>query len=154
MTMEKHKRRAIEAAGFELIDAEDFLGLTAEERQLVELRVAMARRIRERRMALNMTQGQLAARVRSSQSRVAKMEAAAADVSLDLMFRSYFAVGGKVPPLPTAAADTPRPRTAFARAGEGKARPPASGDKAKAGTAAGAPAARRKSGSRRPPAAG
>jgi transcriptional regulator with XRE-family HTH domain len=41
-----------------------------------------------------MTQQQLATRLKSSQSRVAKIEAGARDVSLDLMFRGLFAVGG------------------------------------------------------------
>ena len=36
----------------------------------------------------------MARKLKSSQSRVAKMEAGAADVSLDLLFRGFFALGG------------------------------------------------------------
>ena len=43
-----------------------------------------------------MTQNELAKRIKSSQSRVAKMEAAAADVTLDQFFKGFFAVGGNV----------------------------------------------------------
>jgi hypothetical protein len=37
--MNKREREALEAAGFRIGDAEDFLELTDEERRLVELRV-------------------------------------------------------------------------------------------------------------------
>lgn len=40
-----------------------------------------------------MTQAQLAALLGSSQSRVAKVEAAADSISLDLLIRSYLALG-------------------------------------------------------------
>jgi predicted XRE-type DNA-binding protein len=94
--MNKEKRQALEAAGFVFEDAEDFLELTAEERRLVELRVAVSRAVRARRQEQNLTQEQVAKRLKSSQSRVAKMEAGAADVSLDLMFRGLFALGGSI----------------------------------------------------------
>jgi predicted XRE-type DNA-binding protein len=92
--MNKEKRRALEAAGFVFEDAEDFLELTAEERQLVELRLIISRAIRARREQQNLTQEQVARKLKSSQSRVAKMEAGSADVSLDLLFRGFFALGG------------------------------------------------------------
>lgn len=92
--MNSKKRKALIAAGFRVGDAADFLGLSDEEARLVELRVALSRAVRRRRQLRNMTQQQLATRLKSSQSRVAKIEAGAGDVSLDLMFRSLFAVGG------------------------------------------------------------
>jgi hypothetical protein len=39
---------------------------------------------------------QLAARLKSSQSRIAKIEAGAADVSMDLLLRAFFETGGAV----------------------------------------------------------
>ena len=78
--MNKEKRRALEAAGFRIGDAEDFLELTDEERRLVELRVAVSRAIRERREQQDITQGQVARKLKSSQSRVAMMEAGTSDV--------------------------------------------------------------------------
>jgi predicted XRE-type DNA-binding protein len=92
--MEARKREALEAAGFRIGDAGDFLGLSDEERRLVDLRAALAMTVRLFREAGRMSQKELATRIGSSQSRVAKIEAAAPDVSLDLMFRGLFAAGG------------------------------------------------------------
>jgi predicted XRE-type DNA-binding protein len=94
--MNRAKRRALEAAGFVFEDAEDFLQLTLDERRLVELRLAVSRAVRARREQQHLTQEQLARRLKSSQSRVAKIEAGATDVSLDLMFRGLFALGGSL----------------------------------------------------------
>ncbi len=92
--MDKEMRHRLEVAGFRVGDAEDFLGLTDEERRLVELRLAVSRAVRKQREKHGVTQQQLATKLRSSQSRVAKIEAGAADVSLDLAFRALFAAGG------------------------------------------------------------
>lgn len=94
--MDMDKRKALEAAGFRLGDAADFLDLTEEERMLVELRVKLVEIIRRRREESNLSQKQVANRIKTSQSRFAKIEAAAPDVSLDQMFRALFAVGGDV----------------------------------------------------------
>jgi len=94
--MDKRKQKALEAAGFRIGDAEDFLELNEEERRLVELRMAVSRAVRRLRVRQHLTQQQLAARLKSSQSRVAKIEAGAADVSLDLLFRGLFSVGGSL----------------------------------------------------------
>ena len=42
------------------------------------------------------SQTELARRIGSSQSRVAKLEAGETDVSLDLIFRALFATGAKI----------------------------------------------------------
>ena len=117
--MDKATRERLEAAGFRVGDAEDFLGLTDEERRLVELRLAVSRAVRRQREKLGVTQQQLAARLKSSQSRVAKIEAGAADVSLDLSFRALFAAGGGLADLVLTRADWKEKRT-------GKKRQPAS----------------------------
>ena len=62
----------------------------------MELRLAVSRRIRELREQAGVTQQRLATLLNSSQSRVAKIEAAANDVSLDLAFRALFAIGGRL----------------------------------------------------------
>jgi ribosome-binding protein aMBF1 (putative translation factor) len=100
--MNKRKEKTLEAAGFRFGDAEDFLGLNEEERRLVELRVAVSRAVRRLRERRHLTQQQLATKLKSSQSRIAKIEAGAADVSLDLLFRGLFAVGGGLADLTTA----------------------------------------------------
>lgn len=92
--MEAWKKKALKANRSRSGDAGDFLGLSEEERNLVEVRVALARAVRRRREAGNMTQAQLAERIGSNQSRVAKIEAAARGVSLNQMFKGLFATGG------------------------------------------------------------
>lgn len=104
--MDKRKRKALEDAGFKVGTVQEFLGLTDEENQVVELRVAIALRIRKLRAGSHLTQQQLAAKVKSSQSRIAKVEAASPDVSLDLLFRTFFASGGKLTDLAKAHART------------------------------------------------
>lgn len=94
--MNAKKRKTLEAAGYRVGDIGDFLGLSAEERALVELRAAVSAAVHAQRTKRNLTQAQVAELLHSSQSRVAKIEAGAGDVSLDLMFRGLFAVGGRV----------------------------------------------------------
>jgi hypothetical protein len=94
--LEKEKQKALEAAGYHVGNAEDFLGLTQQESALIELRMAVIQRIRDLRKRSRLTQQQLGERLHSNQSRVAKMEAGAKDVSLDFLFRGLFAVGGSL----------------------------------------------------------
>jgi hypothetical protein len=94
--MDKKKRAALEAAGFEIGDAEDFLKLISAERRLVDLRAQGSRAVRELRKGQQLTQQDLAKKLQSSQSRVAHIAAGSPGVSLDLMFRSYFLLGGSL----------------------------------------------------------
>jgi ribosome-binding protein aMBF1 (putative translation factor) len=91
--MHTSKRKRLEAAGWRTGSAADFLGLSAEETALVETRLAVSTALRDRRQDAGLTQGALARKLKSSQSRVAKMEAADPSVSLDLLLRAYFATG-------------------------------------------------------------
>ena len=54
--MDRAKREQLEAAGFRVGDADDFLGLTEEERRLVELRLVLSRAVRQERKRLGETQ--------------------------------------------------------------------------------------------------
>ena len=74
-------------------DASQFLELSAEETRFLELKLALATGVRELRERIGLTQAALAQRLGSSQSRVARMEAADRSVSLDLMIRSLFTIG-------------------------------------------------------------
>jgi len=96
MTMTSKKRKALTAAGWRVGDAADFLGLTAEERQLVELRLTLALAIRRQRQASGLSQKQLGERIGTTQPRVAKIEVGAPDVSLDQLVRAYTAAGGRI----------------------------------------------------------
>lgn len=91
--MDEAKKRRLRAAGFRVGDAAEFLGLSDEERVFVELKVALAGLLREVRNKRGWTQLDVAQQLDSSQSRVAKMEAADPSVSLDLLVRGLLAVG-------------------------------------------------------------
>jgi len=87
------KRKKLEAAGWKVGSAKDLLGLSDEEQAYIELRLKLAGGLKARRKARGVTQVQLAQSIRSSQSRVAKMEAGDPTVSLDLLVKSLLALG-------------------------------------------------------------
>jgi ribosome-binding protein aMBF1 (putative translation factor) len=91
--MDTNKRRRLEAAGWKVGSAEQFLGLSPEETTLVELKVALGTSLRKQRTRKRISQMALAKQLGSSQSRVAKMEAGDASVSLDLQIRALVALG-------------------------------------------------------------
>ena len=93
--MKKNKRVRLEAAGWRLGSAAEFLDLTQEEAAFAETKLALSQTLRRTRMAQRLSQVALAKRLHSSQSRVAKMEAADATVSVDLLLRALFALGAK-----------------------------------------------------------
>ena len=92
--MNAAKRKALAAAGWKIGDAEDLLEMSAEERQLLDARVELALAIRRLREARRISQKELGTRLKTSQPRVAKIERAASDVSLDQLVRAYTAAGG------------------------------------------------------------
>ncbi len=104
--MDAAKRARLEAAGFKVGTVEEFLGLTPAESALVEARLALSKALRERRQAQGLSQSALARRMKSSQSRVAKIEAGDPTVSLDLMARAFFETGASVRELAAALAGT------------------------------------------------
>ena len=79
--MDGKKRKALEATGWKVGDAADFLETSSAERQLLDARVELALAIRRQRESLRLTQRQLGVRLKTSQPRVAKIERAASDVS-------------------------------------------------------------------------
>jgi predicted XRE-type DNA-binding protein len=79
--------------GWRFGSAADFLELTSEEAAFVETKLALSRTLRNRRTAQRLSQLELARRLHSSQSRVAKMEAGGSTVSVDLLLRGLFALG-------------------------------------------------------------
>lgn len=91
--MKESKRKRLEAAGWTVGSADEFLGLSAVESVLVDLRLALSRALKERRTRSHISQTALAGRIKSSQSRVAKMEAADPEVSFELLLRGLLAMG-------------------------------------------------------------
>ena len=92
MMNESKKNRLVEK-GWKIGNAEEFLKLSAEEAAYVELRLKLSDSLKLQRQQKNLTQVQLAKLVKSSQSRIAKMEAGDSSISLDLLIRSLLALG-------------------------------------------------------------
>ena len=91
--MRESKRKKLESTGWKLGSAKELLGLSDQEEMYIELRLKLAEGLKARRRANGVTQIELAQTIRSSQSRVAKMEAGDPTVSLDLLVKSILALG-------------------------------------------------------------
>ena len=91
--MKHDKRKRIEEAGWRVGSADEFLGLSPEEAEYIDLRIRLGDAVKQLRKKKELTQLELAARMGSSQSRMAKAEAADTSVSLDLLIRSLLALG-------------------------------------------------------------
>jgi DNA-binding XRE family transcriptional regulator len=91
--MKARKRKRLEGAGWRVGRAGEFLGLKPEEAALVEMKLNLARRLRDVRTNRGLSQAAMAKLLGSSQSRVAKMEAGDSSVSVDLLVRSLLLVG-------------------------------------------------------------
>ena len=91
--MKKGKREKLKAAGWAVGSVQDFLGLSDAEAALIEVKLALSRTLRDRRQRRGVSQVELAKRLRSSQSRVAKMEAGDPSVSMDLLVSSLLVLG-------------------------------------------------------------
>jgi transcriptional regulator with XRE-family HTH domain len=115
--MNTEKRQALEAAGWRFGDAAEFLGMSDEERQLLDARVGAALAVRRQRQARKLSQKQLASRMKTSQPRVAKIERAAADVSLDQILRAFAVAGGRITVKQVGGARTTKAAGDSARAG-------------------------------------
>jgi ribosome-binding protein aMBF1 (putative translation factor) len=91
--MKQTKRKKLESMGWKIGTTEEFLQLTPEESEYIEIKLNLSKSLKERRQRKNMTQEDLARLIKSSQSRVAKMEAGDPTVSIDLLIRSLLALG-------------------------------------------------------------
>jgi ribosome-binding protein aMBF1 (putative translation factor) len=93
MSMRESNRQKLAEKGWTTGSAGSFLGLSKEEEAYIELRLKLADGLKTKRQAKGVTQTQLAHSLKSSQSRVAKMEAGDPTVSLDLLVKSLLALG-------------------------------------------------------------
>lgn len=92
--MNKSRRKALKDAGFKVGSVQEFLGLTDVENRMVELKHQLSKEVKSLRLSLDLSQGEVAKRIGSSQSRIAKIEAGSADVSLDLLVRCLLGISG------------------------------------------------------------
>jgi DNA-binding XRE family transcriptional regulator len=90
--MDKEKRARLESNGWKVGTVADFLELTPEEATIIEIKLALSKDLRARRER-QMTQAELAARIHSSQPRVAMAEMGDHSVSLELLLRAMLATG-------------------------------------------------------------
>ena len=93
--MDKEIERRLKAAGWTTGSAQDFLGLTDAEASFIELKLALAADLRARRLKKHLNQTHVARIIGSSQSRVAKMEAADPSVTIDLIVRALLKLGAR-----------------------------------------------------------
>jgi DNA-binding XRE family transcriptional regulator len=91
--MKKSKRENLKAAGWAVGSVQEFLGLSAADAALIEMKLSLSRSLRDRRQRRGVSQVELAKRLRSSQSRVAKIEAGDPSVSMDLLVSSLLVLG-------------------------------------------------------------
>ena len=91
--MKAAKRKKLEASGWKIGSADEFLDLSPEEAAYIELKLSLSRSLKQRRSKENLSQVEFAKLVKTSQSRVAKMEAGDPSVSIDLLIKSLLALG-------------------------------------------------------------
>lgn len=91
--MDKTKKNKIESKGWKVGDIDQFLGLDSAEMAIVEMKMALAKTLIEKRKQSKLTQINMAKLIGSSQSRVAKIEKADSTVSIELMLKSLLSLG-------------------------------------------------------------
>ncbi|MBQ6330981.1 MAG: XRE family transcriptional regulator [Kiritimatiellae bacterium] len=87
------KKKTLEANGFKVTDSAEWLGLSYEEAQLVNIRVALAQELERVRKAKGMTQAELARRVGTKQSGVARMINNPDTTTMDNLIKGLVALG-------------------------------------------------------------
>lgn len=90
--MDRAKRERLEAKGWKFGTVSDFLELSPEESTLIEIKLALSRSLKKRRIKV-MTQAELAEKIHSSQPHIAKAEKGDSSISLELLIRAMLATG-------------------------------------------------------------
>ena len=93
MAMTREKRAKLEAAGFKLTNTKDWIGLTIEESRIVEMRIALAQELEKIRKEKGITQGELARRMGTKQSGIARMINNPDSSTLDNLMKGLIALG-------------------------------------------------------------
>ena len=91
--MEPTKRQKLEAAGWKVSTVAEFLDLSLEEMEMIEIRLSLSKSLKQFRKQQELSQQELADNINSSLSQVAKMEAASPSVSIDLLIKSLLSLG-------------------------------------------------------------
>jgi ribosome-binding protein aMBF1 (putative translation factor) len=93
MTMRESKKKSLEKQGWRVGSTDDFLNLSAEESEYIELKLKLSQALKNKRQQKGLTQVEAARAIRSSQSRLAKMETGDPTVSIDLLIRALLTMG-------------------------------------------------------------
>jgi predicted XRE-type DNA-binding protein len=93
ISMDPDRKRRLEAAGFTFGTVGQLFGLTQAEEELVEMKVALAEAIRERREERSLSQADLARLIGTGQARVSKLERTSESTSLDTLVRCMLVLG-------------------------------------------------------------
>jgi DNA-binding XRE family transcriptional regulator len=91
--MDKNGIKKFKEKGWKIGGIEEFLGLSEEELAYIELKVELSEMVKDLRERQGLTQVKAAKLIKSSQSRLSKIEAADSSVSIDLQIRSLLALG-------------------------------------------------------------
>ena len=87
--MNKNKIKNLEKKGWKVGTVAEFLNLSREEEEYIEMKLALSKYLQELRKKKHLTQVQFAAKIKSSQSRVARRYRACRIIGVS---RSYRAV--------------------------------------------------------------
>ena len=88
--MDAQKLKKLEEKGWKSTSVEKLFGLSEEEVRLIDVKIGLGRALKNYRKKIGLTQSEVARMVRSSQSRVAKMEAGDSKVTIDLILKSLY----------------------------------------------------------------
>jgi len=91
--MKTSKKRKLELTGWRVGSADEFLNLSPDESAYLNIKLKLSESLKQQRQRKRITQSELAQIMKSSQSRIAKMEAGDPTVSIDLLVRSLLALG-------------------------------------------------------------
>ena len=91
--MDTKKRKQLLAAGYQITDSAEWLGLTPQEQAIVNMRVNFALEIERVRKASNITQLELAEKIGTRQSGVARMLNNPASATIDSLIKTLLALG-------------------------------------------------------------
>ena len=91
--MDTKKRKQLEAAGYQITDSAEWLGLTPQEQAIVNMRVNFALEIERVRKASNITQRELADKIGTRQSGVARMLNNPTTATIDSLIKTLLALG-------------------------------------------------------------
>jgi DNA-binding XRE family transcriptional regulator len=91
--MKTGKKQRLAAAGWKETTVREFLDLSEADTHYIEMKLGLSRLLRNVRERRHLTQTKAAELLKTSQSRLARMEAGDPSVSLDLLVRGLFALG-------------------------------------------------------------